>query len=1271
MTRSHCVAQLVHVVLLLPWFTAAGLPAAEPVTNNQPQAASPVAKSTWLRIPVSRDTWFSTVGSEADGNTGGSSRLKVKSFQEMSLLDFDPKPLRGRKVEAAILHFRLATNVRLHRITASTFSSAWVEGTGQSYDKQEGSSTFHRQQHPSSPWAYPGSDMTAVMLGQGGSFWRMADASPPLDPPWQNVPVDPRVVAARVAGISHGLLIFDDTGSEWTRRGEKWTQRLFPNRFLHSREAGADHAPRLSVLVGPSDDQPPPAPGALEIDAVDLPAGEALVRWETPADRGPSGTVGFFVEVNGQAAPRYLIPAAGEPHEVVEMHVRDLALAPGDPVEIAVRAVDGAGNRSDSSLLRGEVSSLLPHELPGNFPPLLPADGPLPKLADAEVAVVDPLDKIEPQSGRLIPERDKDYLHGNHLWSARRQHIRLASARNEFVAFQIALSRPIEGLKVDLRWKNPKSGLVARWFQYHQVPVDESRLPDPLIPLADGKARGPAPTVPAQARGGEASADRAGIEQTPDTQDEDTDRRGANWNSLLCDVYVPHDAESGAHRATVTLSTGQQRLEIDVVCWVWDFTLPDHLSFLPEMNCYGLPENERDYYRLAHEHRTVLNRVPYHHNGHVQPGCAPELDGKRLDWQAWDARFGPYLDGTAFDGLPRDGVPLECFYLPLHENWPGKMSLYYRDHYWADSTFRPGYRELFVDVAAQFARHFLEKGWNQTLFQFYLNNKVDYKRNGWSRATSPWLLDEPANYQDFWALRYFGEAFHEGVRLALAGTPNPPRLVFRADISRPQWQRDTLDHVLDYNVVAGGAFRQYRRMVLDRKRRHRQIVVDYGGVNDIRLSNMQPVGWCLDSWTLGSDGVVPWQTIGSEASWNKAEATALFYPGPPVATAGPVPSIRLKAFRRGQQDVEYLVLLSQLTEQPRWAIGSKIREVLHLMGTRESTGAADAEDAGRISFRDLLPEDVWALRIRVARVLDSLGPKPKSRLVEFHPPVRDPRSGAVAYARLPEGWAFATTAASQSGEATRRQPPTHQRHPTGQTQRAGHGPTTKTDRPMPGRETGRRERSGKLVRRVLQSRQAVCDAIIDPEAPDQNFGRVPEDNRLRRRNQVGVLLMKFDLSKIDLPRHPDVVRARLSFYVWDPCNSAFMAVAAHPLKTDWDEYEATWNKPAKKGQWKGGEHFSLADDAGARGEPVIIAPNSERDVVHPPVEYRLDITEEVRAWLSHATPNYGVAIAPLLDSSVDDGHFSRIQIVGAESRRERYVPKLEIELRERTAAPNR
>src|SRR5205823_7876681 len=114
-----------------------------------------------------------------------------------------------------------------------------------------------------------------------------------------------------------------DTGSEWKRDGEKFTLFHFPNRFVYSREAGADQAPYLTVVPGPEDAEPPEAPGDLRSETGELPAGEAWVSWVTPGDRGPAGTAGFVVRVNGQEVPRYLVPAAGRR---VRMYVRDLNL---------------------------------------------------------------------------------------------------------------------------------------------------------------------------------------------------------------------------------------------------------------------------------------------------------------------------------------------------------------------------------------------------------------------------------------------------------------------------------------------------------------------------------------------------------------------------------------------------------------------------------------------------------------------------------------------------------------------------------------------------------------------------------------------------------------------------------------------------------------------------------------------------------------------------------------------------------------------------------
>lgn len=903
-------------------------------------------RSEELRVPVTRDNWFSNVGAEAEGNNGAAPRLKLKSNQEMSVIDIDPRPLRGRVIVAATVHLRSTGEPRLRRVTVGSVGADWVEGTATNYAPEKGSSSHNHRQNPVVPWTIPGSDLCSVILGQAGTLWRMAEASAPDAEGWQHVPVHPSIVAARVAGVSTGFLLFDDTGSEWTRHGEQFTVQHMPNRFIYSRDQNAAHAPYLTVVLGEKDGQPPGVPTDIHTEVEDPAANEARVSWKTPADKGAAGTVGFFAEVDGKPIPRYLIPAAGKVGETVRMHLRDLDLVQGKHAALTVRAVDGAGNIGRPLKSNVYISAREVRRLPALEIRPSRTSGPLPRLGKAEVAVIDELDKVQAVTGELIPRQGADYLSANHLWNAGSGVVRLFAARNEFVAFQIVVRGPVEKIEPELFFPGNEAVRVT-FSRYQPVATNRGPLPDPIVPL----------DYPAEPIAGQ------------------------TIQSFHCELYVPHNAKASVDSGTLKLKARRETLKLQVDLGVWNFTLPDSLSFLPEMNCYGLPENERDYYRLAHQHRTVLNRVPYYQNGRVAEGCAPGWDGKTLDWPAWDRRFGPYLDGSAFRDLPRSGVPIECFYLPIHENWPTPMEGSYNGDYWADQAFPETYRARLVEVSRQFAEHLHGKQWNETLFQFFLNGKLDFKRNGWSRGSSPWLLDEPANFQDYWALRYFGTAFHEGI----GKTRGSAKLLFRCDISRPQWQRNTLDGLLDYNVV-GGAVRQYTRMVLNRKEANGEMVVEYGSSNALEDANLQAVGWCLDSWSLGLDGVLPWQTVGTAESWKKADSLALFYPG--RGSTAPIPSIRLKAYRRGQQDVEYLTLFGQVTEQPRWAVGQRVREALQLSGKRTGTGAG-GEDAGQIRYDQLRPGALWALRTRIGEDLSNARPPFRRKLVDLRTPLRD------------------------------------------------------------------------------------------------------------------------------------------------------------------------------------------------------------------------------------------------------------------------------------------
>ena len=410
-------------------------PNAEP--GEKPAVPPPTGDA--VKVPVTRDTWFSNVGVEADGNNGGADKLKLKSNQEMSLIDVDPAALKGRVVQGATLHLHLAGDQILHRVTVGTFGAEWVEGTSSNYAPEKGSSCHNFRQYPDVPWTVPASDLCSVMLGQGGTTWRMAEALPPDADGWQKVAVDPSIVAARVAGVSYGFLLFDDTGSEWKRDGDQFTPIHMPNRFVHSREAGPARAPYLTVYLGAEDKAPPAAPTNLRGEAADLPAGEAWLSWVTPKDEGPAGTVGFFVSIDGKEVPRYLIPPAGEVGGHVRMHLRDLGLGAGVEVKVAVRAVDGAGNVGPAAEATVKLSDRKPAALPGKTVAPFTDAAPLPKLGDAEIAVIDELDKVQPVTGEMIPKQPDGYLAANHLWSAKTKEVRLHAARNEFIGFQVLL----------------------------------------------------------------------------------------------------------------------------------------------------------------------------------------------------------------------------------------------------------------------------------------------------------------------------------------------------------------------------------------------------------------------------------------------------------------------------------------------------------------------------------------------------------------------------------------------------------------------------------------------------------------------------------------------------------------------------------------------------------------------------------------------------------------------------------------------------------------
>ena len=201
-----------------------------------------------------------------------------------------------------------------------------------------------------------------------------------------------------------------------------------------------------------------------------------------------------------------------------------------------------------------------------------------------------------------------------------------------------------------------------------------------------------------------------------------------------------------------------------------------------------------------------------------------------------------------------------------------------------------------------------------------------------------------------------------------------------------------------------------------------------------------------------------------------------------------------------------------------------------------------------------------------------------------------------------------------------------------------------------------------MLAQVLQGHADVSDALISFLEPDRRFGATPRDNEVRRADECNAFLVRFDLARLEVPPQARVAKATVSFYVWDPHSAGKTKVCAFPLKTAWDEATVTWRRPAAGKSWQGGEGFAFDSDAGPPGPAVVVQPEMGADTVDPPTEYQLDVTDLVHAWLVGGVPNHGLAIAPVIDTTVDENMMSRFQIYGSEYGREQYTPKLNVVL---------
>ena len=905
-----------------------------------------------VRLKATADIWVSdAVAKERNTSSGKCSRLKLKTIQEMSAIRLDASPAKGREVLEATLFLRRAGRDQLRYIRVSTVNGDWVEGNGtRPYGPADGATFLFADGRTKKPWAWPGSQFCDVILGSGHSITAWAECRK-LPNGWVSLPLPPAFVRAMVCGDTDGLAIQDGGDLEYF------------NNFLHSVQSRGSE-PYIEVELGRPLTAVPALPTVHARPAHERPLPDARVLRVSIEEA--KDVFCWRLTLDGRPVERWRV-AHPAPKGATVFYLEDLPLAVKYTLQVTAVSPGGAASPTMTVHVHSRAEAPPPPTLRKLAPPELGKER-LEPGGRFRVWACPPLVKINPGTGQAMFGEmgdDVDYRQGNAVWDSRR--IRLFGARGETVSYQLVVTnlrgKSLANITVMPEGFTGPAGSVlpkSRTELFRNWPArnkDGKWQPAYCVPLAAGAAF----SIPDPLR------------KLP----------GETTQSVTVEVTIPKGAPPGRYTGTVSVRAEGVGSGIPVLLDVLDFVLPDRLSFWPELNAYRIPKNAHACWRLAHEHRCVANYWK------LEPDLRGSGKGIQVVWDRYDRDVGPLLSGDAFKTCKRAGQPVEVMYLPFEDSWPTpltKQTYNYQGHWpkrgddrkWLIQHYRTApfigdalsrdYKAAFLAVQRQFIEHFKAKGWSRTEMQCFYGGKnthrIQYGSNMW------WTTDEPYHWADWLALQFFCKLWTQG-----RGAADPRRWAARADISRPQWQGQTLDGIVDTVYFGTGSFSSpamYRRC----RTLARQAPLDlrsYGSANRDNESNTGSVVWCLNAWLHGARAVLPWQTLGSDKALDVNDAgagggNALIVPGDRFGVPV-VADLRLKALRDGQQLVEYLVELGKRRKLSRAQLRRMVSGTIRLeTGARAGTGL---DNADALQFGALEAWQIAGLRRALADLIVS------------------------------------------------------------------------------------------------------------------------------------------------------------------------------------------------------------------------------------------------------------------------------------------------------------
>jgi hypothetical protein len=480
----------------------------------------------------------------------------------------------------------------------------------------------------------------------------------------------------------------------------------------------------------------------------------------------------------------------------------------------------------------------------------------------------------------------------------------LHAARNEFESFQIVLrgdDHDVADLDIefsDLRTSQgaeiSRSNMTVyfeRFLNITQPSViggDPGLWPDPLIPRVDRYRREKRNAFPFTVR---------------------RDRNQPLW----VDVFIPPSARPGNYAGSATVvQMGRAAIIIPIRVTVWTFVLPSSSTLKSSFGLNGVAvlkqhrgryTNDGDLYDLTriYAKAALQHRISIHGGSMVPPKVRSEGGRIQIDWHAYDAEVGPFLNGTEIpEGEPLYGAKATSVDLRMPTAFP-----------------RDDQQASYLAASVQ---HFEQSGWFDRLFLYLWDEPApaDYpKVLARGRAvlrSSPKirnLLTSPYTSQLEQVVQIWTPLVNCLERKPGAGdfcAEHPPIDAYSRETQRGKsfwFYQSCASH--GCNTPGGPYFAGWPSYMIDTScaanRVMQWLAWKYRIQGELYFSMNEAYNHDKDPWTdvrlFGGNG----------------DGT-LFYPGVPGRIGGtsdiPVESIRLKLIRKGMEDYEYLALLARL-----------------------------------------------------------------------------------------------------------------------------------------------------------------------------------------------------------------------------------------------------------------------------------------------------------------------------------------------------------------------